>query len=63
MDIAAKAIFFHLTCKMEYCQLNLIGRCEAALERTVLTNKTLMLFGDAKTFVASLVKEIGANHD
>ena len=26
-------------------------------------DKTLMLFGDAKTFVASLVKEIGANHD
>jgi NAD(P) transhydrogenase subunit beta len=26
-------------------------------------DKTLMLFGDAKAFVASLVKEIGANHD
>ena len=26
-------------------------------------DKTLMLFGDAKSFVASLVKEIGANHD
>jgi H+-translocating NAD(P) transhydrogenase subunit beta len=26
-------------------------------------DKTLMLFGDAKTFVASLVKEISANHD
>ena len=26
-------------------------------------DKTLMLFGDAKTFVASLVKELGANHD
>jgi NAD(P) transhydrogenase subunit beta len=26
-------------------------------------DKTLMLFGDAKTFVASLVKEIAANHD
>ena len=26
-------------------------------------DKTLMLFGDAKTFVASLVKEIGSNHD
>jgi NAD(P) transhydrogenase subunit beta len=26
-------------------------------------DKTLMLFGDAKSFVASLVKEIGSNHD
>jgi NAD(P) transhydrogenase subunit beta len=26
-------------------------------------DKTLMLFGDAKAFVASLVKEIGSNHD
>jgi NAD(P) transhydrogenase subunit beta len=26
-------------------------------------DKTLMLFGDAKSFVASLVKEIGANHN
>jgi NAD/NADP transhydrogenase beta subunit len=26
-------------------------------------DKTLMLFGDAKAFVASLVKEIAANHD
>jgi NAD(P) transhydrogenase subunit beta len=26
-------------------------------------DKTLMLFGDAKSFVASLVKEISANHD
>ena len=26
-------------------------------------DKTLMLFGDAKGFVASLVKEISANHD
>lgn len=26
-------------------------------------DKTLMLFGDAKSFVAGLVKEIGANHD
>jgi proton-translocating NAD(P)+ transhydrogenase subunit beta len=26
-------------------------------------DKTLMLFGDAKSFVASLVKEIGANHE
>ncbi len=26
-------------------------------------DKTLMLFGDAKSFVASLVKEVGANHD
>jgi len=26
-------------------------------------DKTLMLFGDAKSFVASLVKEIGASHD
>jgi NAD(P) transhydrogenase subunit beta len=26
-------------------------------------DKTLMLFGDAKSFAASLVKEIGANHD
>jgi H+-translocating NAD(P) transhydrogenase subunit beta len=26
-------------------------------------DKTLMLFGDAKSFVASLVKELGSNHD
>ena len=25
-------------------------------------DKTLMLFGDAKSFVASLVKELGASH-